>query len=209
MTPLYKEMSAYIDAGAKGIEALPDGRKSDLGRIADFVEGRLGEGKPALITFICTHNSRRSHRAQIWAQTAAIRCGLAGVQTFSGGIEETSFNRSAAAALSRAGFRIDKTGDGDNPVYSVRPSDDLPAMEIFSKKYNTPSNPPDDFCAVLTCSDADARCPAVPGSALRIVLPYEDPKVYDGTGREELEYDERCRQISSEMLYLFSHVKSG
>jgi len=33
---------------------------------------------------------------------------------------------------------------------------------------------------------------------------YEDPKVADGTPMEGVAYDERCLQIASEMLYLFS-----
>ena len=46
-------------------------RKEGLNKLADFLQQQLKENKEANITFICTHNSRRSHLSQIWAQTIA------------------------------------------------------------------------------------------------------------------------------------------
>ncbi|MDH4283503.1 MAG: hypothetical protein OEV36_12670, partial [Myxococcales bacterium] len=62
------------------------------------------------------------------------------------------------------------------------------------------------FAAIMTCSEADQACPAVPGAELRVSLPYDDPKKADGTPDEEAAYDARCLQIATEMLYLFSRV---
>ncbi len=45
-------------------------RKQVLAEAAKFIKGQLKESKKADLTFICTHNSRRSHMSQIWAQTA-------------------------------------------------------------------------------------------------------------------------------------------
>jgi hypothetical protein len=61
----------------------------------------------------------------------------------------------------------------------------------------------------MTCSDADAACPIVFGAAERISIPYDDPKAADGTPDEAAVYDERCRQIAREMLYVFSRVGSS
>ena len=58
----------------------------------------------------------------------------------------------------------------------------------------------------MSCSQADRNCPLVPGCAARIALPYDDPKDFDGTDREAAMYDERCRQIAREMLFVFSQV---
>ena len=63
-----------------------------------------------------------------------------------------------------------------------------------------------DSCAVMTCSDADEACPIVQGADARFAIPYEDPKAFDGTREEAWAYDERCRQIAREMLYVFSKV---
>jgi hypothetical protein len=58
----------------------------------------------------------------------------------------------------------------------------------------------------MTCSDADASCPIVQGAEARFAIPYDDPKKSDGSEREAEVYNERCRQIAREMLYLFSRV---
>jgi len=58
----------------------------------------------------------------------------------------------------------------------------------------------------MTCSDADEACPFVAGAELRVPIRYDDPKAADGTPAETSAYDERCLQIATEMLYLFSRV---
>jgi hypothetical protein len=77
-------------------------------------------------------------------------------------------------------------------------------LTCFSKSYEDASNPQQGYCAVMTCSHADENCPLIPGAALRISLPFEDPKAFDGTNEETARYDECCRQIAREMLYAFS-----
>ncbi len=47
---------------------IPASRKKELELLRDFILKK--KGKTNLI-FICTHNSRRSHLAQIWAQIAS------------------------------------------------------------------------------------------------------------------------------------------
>jgi len=51
----------------------------------------------------------------------------------------------------------------------------------WSKKYNDTANPKKDFCAVMVCSEADKSCPSVDGAELRVGMPYDDPKYFDGT----------------------------
>jgi arsenate reductase len=79
-------------------------------------------------------------------------------------------------------------------------------MECFSKTYDDPVNPNEGFVAIMTCADADEACPVVSGAALRAPIRYDDPKVADGTPQEAAVYEERCLQIATEMLYLFSRV---
>lgn len=80
-------------------------------------------------------------------------------------------------------------------------------MECFSKKYDDPSNTSENFAAIMTCSDADKNCPFIPGASLRAPVPYVDPKEADGTDQEAAIYDERCKQIATEMFYLMSQVE--
>lgn len=195
----------YIAARQGEAERVDAPRRAALDRLAIDLAERLRRGR-LLLTFICTHNSRRSHLAQIWAQVAARRFHLSAIETFSSGTEATAFDRRAVAALERAGFQVTITEPGRNPVYAVRANGDAAPMLCFSKKFGEPPNPQSGFVAVMTCSSADAACPVVSGAAARVVLEYEDPKAFDGTAREAQAYDERCAQIAREMLYLFERV---
>lgn len=196
----------YIAESLKQFDRIPQERREALSRIAEYVSKQAEDGAAARLTFICTHNSRRSHMSQVWAQTAAAWYSAPKVETFSGGTEATAFNPRAVAALRRAGFDIMRTSDRQNPIYRVTFSDRAEPIEAFSKIYSQPPNPRKEFCAVMTCSEADESCPYVEGAGLRVAVPYEDPKAFDGTAQEAAKYDERCRQISREMLYLFSRV---
>jgi arsenate reductase (thioredoxin) len=186
---------------------IPENRKHLLRDLTTYVSERLSKGKQAHLNFICTHNSRRSHISQIWAQAAAAHFGLMNVQTFSGGTEATAFNPRAVKAMKHAGFDIHQKTEGDNPVYQVRFSTAGAALNVFSKKYNDPMNPATDFAAVMTCSHADENCPFIPGATKRIALTYDDPKAFDGTSLEEAKYTERVSEIGREILYAFSLVK--
>ncbi|MDJ0837814.1 MAG: protein-tyrosine-phosphatase [Acidobacteriota bacterium] len=203
----FPELQTYVDEIVAEYQKIPETRKKELGQIAAYVQRQVDKGEKAQLNFICTHNSRRSHMSQIWAQTAAAYYGVPGVQAYSGGTEATAFNPRAVAALKRAGFDIDQTTNVVNPIYHVRFQKTASAMTAFSKVYSDAPNPKQSYCAVMTCSDADKACPAVLGASARIAVPYEDPKVVDNTSGETAKYDERTRQIGREMFFAFSLVK--
>lgn len=182
-------------------------RRTRLEKIAEYIREQAGKNLPARLTFICTHNSRRSHLCQIWAATAAHYYRIPQVETFSGGTEITAFNPRAVAAIERVGFKVSGDRSEENPCYNVSFQDRGVGMACFSKVYNDPPNPMRDFCAVMTCSQADSSCPIVAGSSLRVSLPFDDPKASDDSPEEMMRYDERCAQIGREMLYLFSRVR--
>ncbi|MDX1928039.1 MAG: protein-tyrosine-phosphatase [Pirellulaceae bacterium] len=206
-TAFYPELNRYLTDSIAQFALIPPERQDELVKVADFIRKRLSKSEPAELTFICTHNSRRSHLSQIWAQVAAEYYGLDGVQTYSGGTEATAFNPRAVAAMQRCGLKIiadDPTAG--NPRYSVFTSDASTPQVCFSKVYSQPPNPTKDYCAVMTCSQADDACPLVMGSELRMPIRYEDPKVADDTAFEAQRYDERCAQICREMLFMMSRV---
>jgi len=203
---LAPELSRYVEGLLSGLDEVPGDRRQKLQALVSYVGHRVGANQPAKLTFICTHNSRRSHLAQIWAQTAAFCFGVPGVETFSGGTEATAFNPRAVGAVERAGFLVEAGAD-DNLVYKVRWAQDGPVMECFSKVYDQGPNPKKGFAALMTCSTADAACPVVHGAEARISLPFDDPKAFDGADQETARYDERCRQIAREMLWVFSKVE--
>jgi len=149
---------------------ISNARKKLIGQLTDFISTKSKGGEAVLLNFICTHNSRRSHIAQIWAQTAAYFYGINSVKTFSGGTEATAFNPRAVAAMKLAGFDISVTTEGHNPIYSVRYANDAIPITVFSKKYDDSFNPKSDFAAIMTCSHADENCPLVMGASARIAL---------------------------------------
>src|SRR5689334_6815415 len=68
---LLPSLRPYVDQVAAELGTISQERKVVLDEIAMTIAKRLQEGHDADLTFICTHNSRRSHMSQIWAQTAA------------------------------------------------------------------------------------------------------------------------------------------
>ena len=203
---MYQELKNYIEELLPQIDLIPAERKMTLEKIADFIRNKKQTNEPVNLTFICTHNSRRSHLSQIWAYAAAAYYRLDNIHTFSGGTEATAFNPRAVAAVERAGFRIEKKGFDENPVYKVSFSSDVHPLECFSKVYDDPFNAIDNFAAIMTCSHADENCPFIPRASLRIAIPYQDPKEADGSDNEGQVYDERCKQIAAEMFYMMSKV---
>jgi hypothetical protein len=201
---VYPEIDKYIQTSIKEFDKIPTERKEQLKKISLYIKSKISAEKKASLLFICTHNSRRSHMGQIWAQTAANYYGVEGVFCYSGGTESTAFNPRAIKALTKSGFKINKTTESANPLYEVKYANDAPSIKAFSKKYSDEPNPKNNFCAIMTCSHADKTCPNVEGSSLRVAIPYEDPKEFDGKAEEEAKYDERCRQIATEMLFIFS-----
>lgn len=196
-------LSSYIDQLSN--QSIDESRKAILEQLVIYIAENRHSSEAVQLNFICTHNSRRSQMAQIWAQTAAAYYSIS-AGCFSGGVEVTAFNERAVMALERAGFHI-KSDGGTNPVYTISYDEKAPAIIAFSKLYNHETNPVTDFAAVMTCSEADENCPYIPGGEMRIPLLYDDPKSFDGTELETDKYNERCRQIASEMFYVFSQIK--
>lgn len=205
---MYAKLEHTLEEFITEFDRIPAARKNLLNQLTSFVQQRLDAGAPVLLNFICTHNSRRSHIAQLWAYAAAHYWRLPNVSCFSGGTEATAFNPRAVRAMQEAGFDIRIATPGDNPVYEVRFAGDARPATVFSKTYDDPVNPRGDFAAVMTCSHADQNCPVVIGSAARISLTYDDPKDFDGTPQETAKYNERVREIGREILYAFSRVNT-
>ena len=42
-----------------------------LNDLTKYIQLRIAQNKKVCLTFICTHNSRRSHLSQVWAQSIA------------------------------------------------------------------------------------------------------------------------------------------
>jgi len=205
---LLESLGDSVRAATSSFDRIPEDRRRELEKISDFIRSKTTAGETASAIFICTHNSRRSHLSQVWAQTAATYYGVTGFKSFSGGVEVTACNERTVTALKRAGFEVTDSTGGMNPVYLVKYSEKAEPIRSFSKLYTDHTNPHGKFVAVMTCDHADANCPLVQGASLRAPIHYTDPKVADGTPAEAATYDERSRQIAREMFYMMSLVNS-
>ncbi len=181
-------------------------RKLELEVLTHYIVNKRKIGAPVQLNFICTHNSRRSQLSQLWANVAAVYYDVKAT-CYSGGTEETAFNKRAISSLNRFGFKISKN-ESNNPIYSINWDKQSNGLDMFSKIYDNKSNPSDNFAAIMTCSHADENCPFVLGCDARIPIRYEDPKKYDNTPLESSFYDYRSFEIATEMFYVFSKINN-
>lgn len=197
----------YCDDLTQEFSSIPPERKLVLEKITEYIISKRTENKQINLVYICTHNSRRSHFGQIWAQVAANYFHIKNVISFSGGTEATAFNVNAINAIKRVGFDILQKTNKINSIYHIIFDANEKPIECFSKVYNDVRNPQSEFAAIMTCSDAEENCPFIPGVELRIATTYNDPKEFDNTPLQDAKYDERCKQIALETLYVFSKIK--
>lgn len=196
-----------LDAWSREARPPAARHQAELQRLADWIAAREAAGDIAPVSFICTHNSRRSHLACLWFWAAADHQGLTGARGFSGGTEATAWNPRAVATLRGQGFLVEDTGEVVEPGvhnrrYLVRLDPEGPALEVFSKVFDHPANPTEGFAAVLVCDSAAEACPLVPGAALRLPLAFVDPKESDGTPEEAATYLARSEEIGRTMVWL-------
>lgn len=181
-------------------------RRTELDEIVKSIE--LGNDSLQL-TFICTHNSRRSQFTQVWAQVFAAYLGLDRLSCFSGGTEVTQVYKSVLSTIKQQGISVTALAvDSNNPKYKVM-LEDYPTSELtlFSKCFDDDYNPSTNFYALMTCDHAYEACPFVPGALKRISLQYTDPKFSDGSEHEESVYYNTSLNIAAEMYYLINGLK--
>ena len=189
-------------------QTITEERKSVLQPLTDFIQSKVSENKEIRINFICTHNSRRSHLSQAWAQTMANYFNIKNVFCYSGGTETTALFPMVTETLQNSGFQIKPISKNENPIYSIKYADNEHPIIGFSKKLDDDFNPKSEFAAIMTCSQADGGCPFIAGAEKRIPLTFEDPKAFDNTPQQAEKYKERSLQIATELFYVFSQINS-
>lgn len=188
------------------ISGISNDRKKTLQPLIDYIQNKIDTKQEVRLNFICTHNSRRSHLSQVWAQAIASYFKLKNIVCYSGGTEATALFPMAVKTLEKSGFKVEKLSETENPIYSIKyGANELPVIG-FSKTFDHGFNPQSEFAAILTCSQADAGCPFIAGAEKRIPITFDDPKEFDGTPQQEAKYEERSLQIAAELFYVFSKI---
>ena len=183
-------------------------RKSIMQPLIDYLQDKVNNNEIIRLNFICTHNSRRSHLSQVWAQTMASYFNIKNVYCYSGGTEATALFPMVAETLKKTGFMITTISEGKNPVYAIKYSANEHPVIGFSKTFDSDFNPKSSYGAIMTCSHADENCPIIAGAEKRIPITYEDPKAFDNSPQQGEKYMERSIQIAKEMFYVFSKIKT-
>lgn len=218
---LFPKVQAHAALLATGFDQISD-RHLEAGKeLAEWIAENYRPGQPLDVICVCTGNSRRSMFGATMGNIASAYYGLPEVRFYSGGTHPTACNSRTIAALRDIGVEIQATGEeaprGEpntaNPIYRMRwgKSDGRPTFEMreFSKKYDDSLNPGKGFAALMVCSEADGSCPVVKGAAIRISLPYFDPKVYDDSAFESAKYAERRDDIGRTMLAVMLQARQG
>lgn len=201
---MFQNLITTIENISKTIIA--EERKVVLQPLIDFIQTKIDTQKSIRLNFICTHNSRRSHLSQIWAQTMANHFGIQNVFCYSGGTEATAMFPKVGETLTNQGFQIQQLSSDNNPVYAVKFDENEADIVCFSKTFDDAFNPTSEFAAIMTCSSADTGCPFIAGAEKRLPIRYEDPKAFDSTDLMDVKYAERSLEIASEMHYIFSQI---
>lgn len=204
-TKVFPEIEKVIHSF--NFENISEERKLVLQPLINFIQTKVNNRQEIRLNLICTHNSRRSHLSQVWAQTAAAYYDIKNVFCYSGGTEATALFPMAAKTLSKQGFQINTIAEGNNPVYAIKYSENTHPIIGFSKTYDASFNPQSEFAAIMTCSQADGGCPFIAGAEKRIPITFEDPKAFDNTPQQAEKYEERSIQIATELFYVFSQIK--
>lgn len=182
-------------------------RKEVLNPLAEYIQQKVTANDTIRLNFICTHNSRRSHLSQVWAQVLAHHFGIKNCITYSGGTEATALFPQVAKTLTNQGFDVQTISEGDNPIYAIKYDVNEVPIIGFSKTFDSDFNPQTKFAAIMTCSSADEGCPFVPGTDKRLPITFEDPKAFDNTPQQAEKYTERSLQIATELFYVFNQIK--
>jgi arsenate reductase len=202
---MFQNLSKTIEQVS--IISISEERKEVLQPLVDYIQNKVNTNDVIRLNFICTHNSRRSHLSQIWAQTMAFQFGINNVFCYSGGTEATAMFPKVGETLQNQGFEILQLSESENPIYAIKFSENEQPIIGFSKTYFDAFNPKTNFGAIMTCNNADESCPMVFGAEARFPIKYDDPKSFDETEIMKEKYTERSLEIASEMFYVFNQLK--
>jgi arsenate reductase (thioredoxin) len=211
---LFPQVREYVDYLTTTFDMIDEPHRLAGRKLADWIASNHRPGRRLDVIVVCTGNSRRSILGATMGNMAAAYYGMPEIFFHSGGTAPTAFNTRTVAALRAIGVEIDPTGkeatrgepNTANPVYRVRwgtfggSVGAVMEAEEFSKHYGDPANPQQGFAALMVCGEADAACPFVRGAALRVSMPYLDPKIYDGSAFEAAKYAERRDDMGRLML---------
>ncbi|RLS56184.1 MAG: hypothetical protein DWH91_07195 [Planctomycetota bacterium] len=211
--PAVAEHADLLSASGDGVIGHP--HEHAMAEISAWITRQMARQAECSVIMVCTGNSRRSILGATMGNIAAATLDLP-VRFFSGGTTPSAFNPRTIRALQAIGVQItatveqaaEGTAEEPNPRYLIRWGAGEQSFAIeFSKTYDDPANPQHDFAAVMVCTDAEQNCPLVLGATLRVGMPFEDPKEFDGQPIEAEQYAARRDEIGRVLFQTLQRVR--
>jgi protein-tyrosine-phosphatase len=217
-TRLLPKVREHADFLTTSFDMIDEPHRLAGGKLADWITKNYRPGERLHVVVVCTGNSRRSILGAMMGNIAAAYYGMPEIRFHSGGTAPSACNSRTVNALKAIGVEVEPTGKeatrGEpqtaNPVYRIcwgKPGDEAFEAIEYSKHYDDPANPQRGFAALMVCGEADTACPVVKGAALRVSMPYLDPKIYDGGAYEGAKYAERRDDMGRLMLAVMMQVR--
>ena len=208
--PFNEALTPYCESLEDEFNNVPDSTQEQLKVAGTYIINRLNNGQIASISFVCEHNSRKSHLGQIWTTLATQYYQLDHVKCYSGGTTPTYVNQRIINALGNTGIQISEKGiAGHGPKYLLDYGKSSRGFEIFSKRFDHPMNPDTNYLAISLCLNPDECCPISYGADKQLSIPYEDLQPFGNTPLESAKYDEQCRMVARDMFYMMDFVKTN
>lgn len=205
----------YLDGLSAVAFNADESRTIAIDSVANWLRSELQAKREASVIIICTGNSRRSVLGAMLGNAVANYFGMR-VIFKSAGTKPTAVNSRSVRALREIGFQIKPVGkeatrglsNEVNPIYSVQ-WNVSPTWQVleFSKYLADPSLPQTGFAAIMVCDEASETCPLVPGAAIRVSIPFEDPKQWDALDNELAAYRERHDEIGRTIIEVLARAR--
>ncbi len=210
---LFPAIAAHLETLATTLDAVGEPHRAAGRELADWIA--TGNGLRPIIV-VCTGNSRRSLLGALMGRAAAAYYGLPRAPFFSGGTAPSAVNVRTIRALQAIGFECAPIGaeaprgepDLPNPKYRIRWGGAGTGLETveFSKLHGDPTNPQGGFAALMVCDEANAGCPVVAGAALRLPMPFADPKAADDSPDEAAHYGQARDALGRLMMAILGEA---
>lgn len=182
-------------------------RKEILLKIAKVIAADCLKKGSNNINFIGENNARTSQICQVWAFLASKNFELP-INSFSGGIEVTSFHRDTIKILQKSGFQFQLDSfSHHNPKYRISCNNEKATIQVFSKHYDNANNKK-PFIPVTTCEKSFNEFTTNTSFTNKYHLPYFDLKTIEGSVNKKEQLVAINEQIACEMYFLFSTIKN-
>lgn len=183
-------------------------RKEVLLKIAEVIAAGCLKKDTININFIGENNAIISQICQVWAFLASKNFEL-NINSFSGGIEVTSFHRNTIKILQKSGFHFQLDNfSHQNPKYCISYNNEKVTILVFSKHYDNAINK-EPFIPITTCEKSFNEFTTNTSFTNKCHLPYLDLKTIEGSVNKNEKLAAINEQITCEMYFLFSTLKNS